>query len=258
VRTGEQTDIIACMGGQLIVFRGDHPHLPFCTATDRSGKNRCGESLSRLDYSGWDEVHIAGTEGEVTILRTGLIGDECWIRQRCPEHLACGQALLAPEWMPFDPVRDADLIRPSRPLWTPEGGVIGRPTGRLPDGDREETREVIALAFATRVEPVATTALYRWFDEKDRLLYVGITDDLLWRVQSHILESSWMDYAARSTIVRYPTRKDAADAETAAIKAEQPLFNKVHNRTPEAQLRLVEFLVEHGHAGRTAIREAEL
>lgn len=92
------------------------------------------------------------------------------------------------------------------------------------------------------------TALYRWYDESDRLLYLGISDNLPGRVKGHVRGSSWMDFAVRSTVARFPTRKEAAEAETAAIKAEQPLFNDVHNRTPEAKARLVEFLIEHGRA----------
>lgn len=108
--------------------------------------------------------------------------------------------------------------------------------------------KVPAVAAAT----VATdgtereTALYRWWDEDDALLYVGISDHLGSRTHGHAMGSSWMEFAVRSAVERYPSRRAALDAEEAAIKAEQPLFNDVHNRGPEAQQRLVGYLVKRG------------
>lgn len=89
------------------------------------------------------------------------------------------------------------------------------------------------------------TALYRYFDEADLLLYVGISDRLRSRTGSHIAGSSWMDFAVRSTIERHPTRAIALEAEEAAIHAEHPLFNHQHNDTPEARRALVEYLIKH-------------
>lgn len=88
-------------------------------------------------------------------------------------------------------------------------------------------------------------ALYRYYDELDLLLYIGITDELTDRVSDHVDGSSWMDFAARSTIERHKDRTAALAAEEAAIKAEHPLFNQKHNNTPEARRRLVEYLIEH-------------
>ena len=100
------------------------------------------------------------------------------------------------------------------------------------------------MAELLSVKP-RTTALYRWYDEADLLLYVGITDELTGRVSAHVDGSSWMDFAARSAITRYADRDEAGAAEIAAIKTERPLFNQMHNNSPEARHRLVEYLVEH-------------
>jgi predicted GIY-YIG superfamily endonuclease len=89
------------------------------------------------------------------------------------------------------------------------------------------------------------TALYRWWDEENLLLYVGISDELAARVKGHVRGSSWMDFAATSAIERHPTRTAALAAEEEAIKAEKPIFNKQHNSSPEAQQRLVEYLIKH-------------
>ena len=88
------------------------------------------------------------------------------------------------------------------------------------------------------------TALYRWWDDTDLLLYVGIADHLGERTKGHVKGSSWMEFAARSAVERHPSRIVALRAEEAAIKAEKPLFNYQHNNTPEARRRLVEYLIE--------------
>lgn len=255
------SDVMVLIGSQLLVFRPEEEWGPHCTAAGKKKSLRCRESLLDLGYRGWLEVGVAGADGFVDIFNT-LADDDCWLKQRCPDHLDSEHAVLAPEWTFFDPERDADLIRRPWPTWTPHGVTgcwpsrVAANSGRAgpgaapaaPDHGEAEKLELLTRALAAKVEPCTETALYRFYDEKDRLLYVGITDTLLGRVGAHILGSSWMDYAARSTIKRYPDRKEASEAETAAIKTERPLFNDIHNRTPEARARLVEFLIEHGRA----------
>jgi hypothetical protein len=92
---------------------------------------------------------------------------------------------------------------------------------------------------------VTNTALYRWYDAEGVLLYIGITDQLSARHRSHAKKSSWSDFAASSTVERFPTREAALDGERLAIQEERPLFNHVHNDAPDAQQRLVEYLVRH-------------
>jgi hypothetical protein len=126
-------------------------------------------------------------------------------------------------------------------------------SGILIEDDRDWT-EVITVNGTDEelCEPQAETsavsnptALYRYYDELDNLLYIGISYGLSGRVSSHIGGSSWMEFAVRSTITRYPSRAEAAEAEEAAIKAEHPLFNHTHNNSPQARQRLVEYLIEH-------------
>lgn len=95
-------------------------------------------------------------------------------------------------------------------------------------------------------EPMAVTALYTYFDADDQLLYIGITDNLLERGFAHVRRSSWMEFATRSTIERFPTREAAEEEERKRIRALKPLFNSTHNVDPDAPRRLVEYLVKHG------------
>lgn len=92
----------------------------------------------------------------------------------------------------------------------------------------------------------ASTALYRYFDTDDVLLYVGITSNQRERDRAHIRSSIWTRFAVRSTITHHRTRGAAEGAERKAIKDEQPVFNLRHNDSPEAVARLVEYLEKHG------------
>jgi biotin operon repressor len=105
----------------------------------------------------------------------------------------------------------------------------------MPSPDRSSTIET---------EPL-DTALYRYWDDKDNLLYIGISGALANRENSHIKSSSWMQFVARSTVERFPSRAEAKAAEESAIKSEHPLFNSKHNESAEAVGRLVDYLIEH-------------
>lgn len=71
------------------------------------------------------------------------------------------------------------------------------------------------------------TALYRLFNAEDRLLYVGITTDTNVRWQAHSTAKWWPD-VARKDVQWFNHRVEAAEAEKAAIKSEQPLHNRAH------------------------------
>ena len=86
--------------------------------------------------------------------------------------------------------------------------------------------------------------LYHYFDNENRLLYIGISGDYATRRGVHNSTSRWMQLAASSTIKRYETREDLQKAEQAAIEVERPLFNVQYNDTPEGKERLRAYLAE--------------
>ena len=88
--------------------------------------------------------------------------------------------------------------------------------------------------------------LYRYFDMRDVLLYIGRTGDIGRRNGSHIARSKWMQFTARSSVERHDRLADLKVAEREAIEAERPIFNKLHNSTPEAVLRLRAYLEAAG------------
>lgn len=66
--------------------------------------------------------------------------------------------------------------------------------------------------------------LYRHFDKKRRLLYVGISHDALQRAHAHG-KKEWGHLIVKITVEHFATRAEAEVAEKAAIISESPRFN---------------------------------
>lgn len=81
-------------------------------------------------------------------------------------------------------------------------------------------------------EQTQRTALYRHFDNKGRLLYVGISLSPTYRFAQHRDSSRWFERITDVKIEWYPTREEALKAECHAIKTEDPEFNIIHKVTP--------------------------
>ena len=72
------------------------------------------------------------------------------------------------------------------------------------------------------------TSLYRHFSADGELLYVGVSLNTVARLVAHQHRSEWFDKIASITIEKFESRDAAEAAETAAIKAEAPKFNRRH------------------------------
>jgi predicted GIY-YIG superfamily endonuclease len=70
------------------------------------------------------------------------------------------------------------------------------------------------------------TGLYRLFDASRALLYIGISDALRDRMAGHAATQPWWHEVAHRTVVWYDDREAADAAETLAIAAEKPRYNK--------------------------------
>lgn len=88
--------------------------------------------------------------------------------------------------------------------------------------------------------------LYRYYDERDILIYIGISGGFISRQRTHMTKSRWMPLAVRSTIQRCDTVGELEEAERVAIATERPIFNVQHNDTPEARERLRAYLEDIG------------
>lgn len=75
------------------------------------------------------------------------------------------------------------------------------------------------------------TALYRLYAKDGKLLYVGITHDIIVRFGQHAARKPWWPEVARKTMVWYGSRAAAFRAEAEAIRTEKP----VHNMTGSAR-----------------------
>lgn len=73
------------------------------------------------------------------------------------------------------------------------------------------------------------TTLYRAFNNRGELLYVGISDHFLTRLHQHQSSSKWLRLAEKVTLEHFATRQQAEESEVLAIHNEKPLFNKKDN-----------------------------
>lgn len=72
---------------------------------------------------------------------------------------------------------------------------------------------------------VERTALYRLFNAKDQLLYVGIAADPAARWKGHCHTKPWVGEVAMRVIEWFSTHDEALRAETEAIRFEYPRYN---------------------------------
>jgi hypothetical protein len=70
------------------------------------------------------------------------------------------------------------------------------------------------------------TALYRFFNKKGELIYVGISVDPLSRWMTHATYKAWWSEVTEKTTEWYDTTPLAADAERIVIRRDRPKYNK--------------------------------
>jgi hypothetical protein len=69
------------------------------------------------------------------------------------------------------------------------------------------------------------TAVYRWYDSDDTLLYVGMTNNVMNRSATHAGERPWWDRIAYCLVEWHPSRSAAVAAESKAIRTEGAEWN---------------------------------
>lgn len=67
--------------------------------------------------------------------------------------------------------------------------------------------------------------LYRYFDEQNQLLYVGISLSAINRLAQHKRVADWASLVRRVSIESFESRAAALVAEKKAIRTENPLYN---------------------------------
>lgn len=91
--------------------------------------------------------------------------------------------------------------------------------------------------------PVGRTALYRHYDDRGVLLYVGIAHNPNDRAESHRRSSRWAKFSVEMSVEWLDTRPDALAAESSAIHAERPVFN-VSGSSREVREMALEYLFD--------------
>lgn len=82
----------------------------------------------------------------------------------------------------------------------------------------------------TTIQPAAIeTSVYRYFDERGILLYVGITSRGMSRNREHNISKEWWSYVGSQDVEHFPTREAAHAREVELIEQYRPPFNKQHN-----------------------------
>lgn len=73
------------------------------------------------------------------------------------------------------------------------------------------------------------TAVYEARDASGRVLYVGMTDDLVRRQRKHASSSPWFARVASWRVAEFPDRATASAEERRRIGSLRPEFNVHHN-----------------------------
>lgn len=142
---------------------------------------------------------------------SALVTDEGRSTKRRTPRPDCG-ALFLPPW------------RTCAPPQPPLDNCIPSTTVK----QRAEQRNPLDVTTAT--QPPQAHALYRFYADDGTLLYVGITLDPGARWRAHRDDKPWWQQIVNITVETYTDRCSVLDAERAAIIAEQPRYNIVHNR----------------------------
>ncbi|MFH8531579.1 GIY-YIG nuclease family protein [Streptomyces tendae] len=86
------------------------------------------------------------------------------------------------------------------------------------------SRELATDEESPRLAPI--TVLYRFYGANKQLLYIGVTGQPRERWPAHRRKAAWWSLAAYVAVEIHPTEWQALNAERAAIKTENPQFNK--------------------------------
>lgn len=89
----------------------------------------------------------------------------------------------------------------------------------------------ISGSLPTRPAP-GFTAVYRFYDNSDVLLYIGICGEPLKRWYTHAVTKPWWPDVVRFKVIWFPSRGEAEKSERESIGAEKPLHNISMNDIP--------------------------
>lgn len=83
---------------------------------------------------------------------------------------------------------------------------------------------------------MAEHILYRFYDDAGQLLYVGMSTNILLRINTHRRNSHWWSDAVEMKMQRFANSEELAEAEIIAIRHEEPLHNTIWTDHPPPQV----------------------
>jgi len=101
--------------------------------------------------------------------------------------------------------------------------------------------------------------LYRHYDAKGKLLYIGVSLSAVLRLNGHCVGSPWFSRIAVVRIEHYLSHTEARHKEREAIALERPKYNKIYNkpRIPPAILRKIIGAPVMAYDKKAVMREAK-
>lgn len=157
-----------------------------------------------------------------------VVDGEPWMSLRNAQHLLAGERFVGEgkELHGEARLRFVNALRTS--VTSTEYDRIALVADSL--GVDYEHAKRITSRVAASDSPSQTVSLYRYFDSRGELLYVGIAADPGARNDQHRRSSPWFRFVADRRVEVYVNRSAALEAESLAIKSERPIFNDAQNR----------------------------
>jgi hypothetical protein len=94
-----------------------------------------------------------------------------------------------------------------------------------------------SLALAAEERQQMSEVLYRFYDQNDDLLYVGVTGSWQERLNQHYKNSSFFSEVKHATFEHHSSRLGVLGAEERAILTESPKYNKALNPNYEGPIQ---------------------
>jgi hypothetical protein len=88
-----------------------------------------------------------------------------------------------------------------------------------------KARPIAGAVSPPKTKTASTQYLYRYYDDRGGLLYVGISISAVLRLLSHKSRAPWYEEICTVKIARYATREEVRAAERDAILNESPQHN---------------------------------
>lgn len=71
--------------------------------------------------------------------------------------------------------------------------------------------------------------VYSIFNDKDEIIYIGCSGNLINRINSHLYLKEWANEICKITLERFENKEDALTEESLLIIKVKPKYNTVHN-----------------------------